>query len=139
MRVQRRAKRQMNQINVVPYIDVMLVLLIIFMITAPMMNPGQIELPEVGEAAELPVAPMEVRLDEDLALTLVDHAQGGQETIIGLTGLAELLRDKQLAQPDQAVVISAHKNVRYEEVINIMDALRKRQIKKIGLLTQTKN
>ncbi len=45
----RASHRPLSQINVVPYIDVMLVLLVIFMVTAPMMNPGQIELPRVGK------------------------------------------------------------------------------------------
>lgn len=57
----RRAKhRLMNEINVVPYIDVMLVLLIIFMITAPMINHGQIELPQIGKSLATPAAPLEV-------------------------------------------------------------------------------
>ena len=55
----RNARRLMNQINVVPYIDVMLVLLVIFMITAPLINPGQIELPQIGKSLAPPVAPLE--------------------------------------------------------------------------------
>ena len=51
----RQNNRLMNEINVVPYIDVMLVLLVIFMVTAPLMNPSQIDLPQVGKSS--PVAP----------------------------------------------------------------------------------
>ena len=50
----RSGHQLMNQINVVPYIDVMLVLLVIFMVTAPLVNPGQIELPQVGKTSAPP-------------------------------------------------------------------------------------
>ena len=77
---QRRARHQpMSQINVVPYIDVMLVLLVIFMITAPMMNPGQIDLPSVGKSAAPSVAPVEVLIKKDTTLAIRDHSQGGRE------------------------------------------------------------
>ena len=69
----------MSQINVVPYIDVMLVLLVIFMITAPLMNPGQIDLPSVGKSLAPPVAPLEVVIKKDTTLLLRDHAKGGVE------------------------------------------------------------
>ena len=69
----------MNQINVVPYIDVMLVLLVIFMVTAPLMNPGQVELPAIGKTSNPPVAPLEVSIHTDQSLWLRDRAQGGDE------------------------------------------------------------
>ena len=61
----RRTRKAINQINVVPYIDVMLVLLVIFMITAPLINPGEIELPSVGSSRKAPVSPLEVILNDD--------------------------------------------------------------------------
>ena len=70
----RSGRRLMNQINVVPYIDVMLVLLVIFMITAPLINPGQIELPQVGKTSDPPVQPMEVSVRTDGTLWLRDRA-----------------------------------------------------------------
>ena len=70
----RRPRKQMNQINVVPYIDVMLVLLIIFMITAPLINPGQVELPSVAKSQSVPVEPIEVTIRADGKLRLRDRA-----------------------------------------------------------------
>ena len=140
MRTNRRNKnRLMNQINVVPYIDVMLVLLVIFMVTAPMMNPGQVDLPSLGKSSAPTVAPMEVIIKKDATLALRDHAKGEREMRVSRDELVALIKDKQSAQAEQAVVISADKNVRYEEVINVMDMLQQQHIQKIGLLTQAKN
>ena len=134
-----RSKHQpMSQINVVPYIDVMLVLLVIFMITAPMMNTGQIELPSVGKSSAPPVAPVEVLIKKDTTLALRDHSQGGREFPISRDELSALLKEKQAKNADQPVVISADKSVRYEEVINVMDMLQQQQIKKVGLFTKSR-
>ncbi len=139
MRSNHRSKnRLMNQINVVPYIDVMLVLLVIFMVTAPLMNPGQIDLPQVGTTLKPPVAPLEVIIKKDNSLTLRDHALGGNESSVSRDELIAILKSRQAAQAEQAVVISADKSVRYEEVINVMDVLQQQHIRKIGLLTQAK-
>jgi biopolymer transport protein TolR len=134
----RSALKPMSQINVVPYIDVMLVLLVIFMITAPLMNPGQIDLPSVGKALTPPAAPMEVIIEKDATLALRDLSNSKQKQEVSSTELVELLKQKQAQNAEQAVVISADKDVRYEEVINVMDILQKQQIKKVGLLVQTK-
>lgn len=130
----RRSKHPpMSQINVVPYIDVMLVLLVIFMITAPMLNPGQIDLPSVGKSSAVAVAPIEVIIKKDTTLAIRDHSQGGREYPVSHDELTALLKQKQDKNADQSVVISADKNVRYEEVINVMDMLQQQQIKKVGL------
>ena len=134
----RSSNRLMNEINVVPYIDVMLVLLVIFMVTAPLMNPGQIDLPQISKSLAPPVAPLEVIIKKDASLALRDHARGGKESRVSRDELVAILKTRQSIQAEQAVVISADKNVRYEEVINVMDALQQQQIKKIGLLTQAK-
>ena len=137
MRSARRSKnRLMNDINVVPYIDVMLVLLVIFMVTAPMMNPGQVDLPQVSKSSTPATAPLEVIIKKDSTLALRDHARGDDESAVSREELVSILKSRQ--QPDQAVVISADKSVRYEEVINVMDVLQQQQIKKVGLLTQAK-
>jgi biopolymer transport protein TolR len=137
--IQRRNKRRlMNEINVVPYIDVMLVLLIIFMITAPLMHPGQIELPEIGKSSIPPVEPLEVIIAIDGDLTLRDRAGVGGEQKVNRTQLVEVIRAKQAQNAEQPVVIAADKNVRYEEVIQVMDLLQQYQVKKIGLLTKPK-
>jgi biopolymer transport protein TolR len=136
--LRRSSRRQMNEINVVPYIDVMLVLLVIFMITAPLMNPGQIDLPQVGESLPPPVAPLEVVIRKDNTLALRDHQRGGQESRVSQQELLAILKSRQHEFAEQPVVISADKSVRYEEVINVMDMLRQQQIRKVGLLTQTR-
>jgi biopolymer transport protein TolR len=139
MRSNRRSKnRLMNEINVVPYIDVMLVLLVIFMVTAPMMNPGQVDLPQVGKSSLPAAGPLEVIIKKDATLALRDHAKGSQENSVSRSELVALLKAKQSEPSEQAVVISADKNVRYEEVINVMDMLQQQHIKKVGLLTKVK-
>ena len=139
MRTSRRtSNRLMNEINVVPYIDVMLVLLVIFMVTAPLMNPGQVDLPQLGKSLAPPVAPLEVIIKKDTTLAWRDHAKGNKEHRVSRDELVAIIKTRQGAQAEQAVVISADKNVRYEEVINVMDVLQQQHIKKIGLLTQAK-
>ena len=137
MLIERRTKhRLMNQINVVPYIDVMLVLLVIFMVTAPLMNPGQIELPQVGKTSNPPVQPMEVTIRTDQSLWLRDRARGASERRVNRNELIQAIKEKQARSPDQAVVISADKDVRYESVLEVMDMLQQNQVKKVGLLAK---
>jgi biopolymer transport protein TolR len=128
----------MNEINVVPYIDVMLVLLVIFMVTAPMMNPGQIDLPQVSKSSAPAIAPLEVIIKKDASLALRDLSRGEKESRVSREELIAILKARQGVQAEQAVVISADKNVRYEEVINVMDVLQQQHIQKVGLLTQAK-
>jgi len=130
--------RLMNEINVVPYIDVMLVLLVIFMVTAPLMNPGQIDLPSVAKALAPPVAPLEVIIKKDSTLAFRNHAQGGREQSVSSDELLKMLKARTGRRAEQAVVISADKNVRYEEVIKVMDMLQQQNILKVGLLTQAR-
>ncbi|MEO7622851.1 MAG: protein TolR [Gallionella sp.] len=134
----RPTSRLMNEINVVPYIDVMLVLLVIFMVTAPLMNPGQIDLPSVAKSLAPPLAPLEVIIKKNTTLALRDHAKGGLESSVSRDELIAILKGRQGQQAEQAVVISADKNVRYEAVINVMDMLQQQHIQKVGLLTQAK-
>ena len=139
MRQNRRPNsRLMNEINVVPYIDVMLVLLVIFMVTAPLMNPSQIDLPQVGKASLVAPAPLEIIIKRDTTLAMRDHAMGSKEISVSRDNLVKILTARQGAQANQAVVISADKNLRYEEVINVMNMLQQQKIKKVGLLTQLK-
>jgi len=134
----RATHKPMCQINVVPYIDVMLVLLVIFMITAPLMNPGQIDLPSVGKSLTPPLAPLEVIIKKDATLALRDRSKSDREQRVSREELVVLIKQKQAQNAEQPVVISADKNVRYEEVINVMDVLQQQQVKKVGLLAQTK-
>ena len=137
MLIERRSgRRLMNQINVVPYIDVMLVLLVIFMVTAPLVNPGQVDLPSVGKSSQPAVAPMEVSIRADESIWLRDRSQPGDELRMDRARLIEAIRAKQKSKPEQAVVIAADKSVRYEAVLNVMDMLQQNQVSKVGLLAK---
>jgi biopolymer transport protein TolR len=121
-----------NDINVVPYIDVMLVLLVIFMVTAPMITPGQIELPSVGTASEVPVQPIEVQIDAQGSLAMrVRNAGASFRPIDKASLLAEV---RSAAGPDSPVVISADGKVPYDSVLQVMDQLRSGGISRLGLL-----
>jgi len=132
----RRRRRAMSEINVVPYIDVMLVLLIIFMVAAPLINPGQIDLPQVGAKLDPAVAPMEVRVRENGELAVVDRSRSPDELLVKRPQLLEIVRRAQQADADRAVVIAGDRNVRYEEVLKVMDILQQGQVKRVGLLAR---
>ncbi|CAM5194232.1 Biopolymer transport protein TolR OS=Castellaniella defragrans OX=75697 GN=HNR28_002655 PE=3 SV=1 [Castellaniella defragrans] len=128
----RKQRRMNNDINVVPYIDVMLVLLVIFMVTAPMITPGQIELPTVGTASEVPTQPIEVQINAqgDLAM----RVRSGGATFQPVDKANLLAEIRAVATPDTPVVISADGKVPYESVMRIMDELRNGGVSKLGLL-----
>ena len=131
-----RARRQMNQINVVPYVNVMLVLLVIFMVTAPLVNPGVIDLPTVGKSSQPPDAPMEVIIRADATLLLRDRtagAGGAAERPVNNKQLVDVLRARQAKNPDVPVVISADKDVKYDAVLKVMDELQRANIRRVGL------
>jgi biopolymer transport protein TolR len=135
----RDRRRLMNQINVVPYIDVMLVLLVIFMVTAPLINPGQVELPQVGKTSDPPMQPLEVQVRTDRSIWLRDRARGSSEKRVSRNELLQEIKDKQARNPSQAVVISADKDVRYEAVLEVMDMLQQNQVGKVGLLAKPRS
>jgi biopolymer transport protein TolR len=132
----RGSRRLMNQINVVPYIDVMLVLLVIFMVTAPLINPGQIELPQVDKTSNPPVQPLEVSIRTDQSLWLRDRARGSAERRVTRDELIQEIKTKQARNREQAVVIAADKEVRYAAVLEVMDMLQANQVSKVGLLAK---
>ena len=131
-----RKRRLMNEINVVPYIDVMLVLLVIFMVTAPMIQTGSVDLPSVGKSSQPPVAPLEVIIKADSSLALRDRARGGAEQVVTRADLAGRIKQAQAANPQQSVLIAGDKSVRYEAVLAVMDELQRQQVARIGLLVQ---
>jgi len=140
MLIERRSSRRlMNQINVVPYIDVMLVLLVIFMITAPLINPGQLELPSISKTSDPPTQPMEVSIRTDGTLWLRDRARSMDERRVSRNQLIAAIRQKQKQSPEQAVVIAADKDVRYEAVLEVMDMLQQNQVRKVGLLAKPRS
>jgi biopolymer transport protein TolR len=131
-----RTRKQVAEINVVPMIDVMLVLLVIFMVTAPFINPAQVELPSVGKTSQAPAKPLEVIIKESGEYVLKNRAADGTERAVTKHELAAELAVLHRDAPDQPVVIAADKNVRYEAVMHTMNLLQKAQITRIGLLAQ---
>ncbi|MBI4754044.1 MAG: protein TolR [Betaproteobacteria bacterium] len=131
-----RQRRLMNQINVVPYIDVMLVLLVIFMVTAPMIQTGNIDLPSVGKSAQPPSAPIEITVRADQSLTLRDRAEGGPERSVSREEMVRAIGAAQARDPHKPVVIAGDKSVKYESVLGVMDALQRANVQRIGLLVQ---
>lgn len=132
-----RQRRLKNEINVVPYIDVMLVLLVIFMVTTPMMTTASIDLPSVGKAPTAPTAPLEIAIKADQSLLLIDRAGNAQEQRIERSALKARVLAAQARNPEQPVLIAGDKNVKYEAVLSIMDELQRAQVKRVGLLVQT--
>jgi biopolymer transport protein TolR len=122
-----RKRRVMNQINVVPYIDVTLVLLVIFMVTAPMTNPGVVELPKVGG---------EILKQQTTPIVITVMANGKiefQEKQLSSDQLLFQIKKQVEKEPDRAFVISADKKVNYEKVIQVLELLKKSGAK-AGLL-----
>jgi biopolymer transport protein TolR len=132
----RRPRKSINQINVVPYIDVMLVLLVIFMVTAPLVTPGEIELPSVGSKLVPPAQPLRVELRTDQSLWLTDQQAGTGPVRVSKDELVARIRAKQARLPDQPVVIAADKASRYEDVLAVLDVLQRGGARKVGLLAR---
>ena len=132
-----RSRRMKNEMNVVPYIDVMLVLLVIFMVTAPMITPGLINLPSVGQAVEVPATPVEVQIEENGDVSVRLRKPGENFELIPKEEV--LARVQSMAAADTPVVIAADGKVPYEEVMKIMDTLRSNGMSRLGLMVnQTK-
>jgi len=130
-----RRRKLMGEINVVPYIDVMLVLLVIFMVTAPLIQTASIDLPTVGKASTPPQAPIEVLIKRDASLALRDLSdEFPREIKVTRKELIKKIRQSQEAKPGQAVLIAGDKNIRYQIVLQIMDELNRAKITKVGLL-----
>ena len=129
--LRRRSRRTRAEMNVVPYIDVMLVLLVIFMVTAPMIQTGVLKLPSVGSVSQPEAPPIVVQLDTQGPLT----TQAGAETLTH-TNSAALIQwlNKRSTESNQAVVIAADKDVPYGDVMAITDALKQANIPRVGLL-----
>jgi biopolymer transport protein TolR len=136
-----RGRRVISEINMVPFIDVMLVLLIIFMVTAPLITPSMISLPKVGKAPTQPQNPVQILIGKDEAIQIK------LKTTTTPSSVASVVTDILKIEPNvkgtapglQAVpvVISADKSIKYETVVQVMDKLQKAGIPRIGLSVQT--
>jgi biopolymer transport protein TolR len=124
-------RRTISEINMVPFIDVMLVLLIIFMVTAPLITTGVIDLPTVGKAKKAPEHVIEIVVVNDEALKM--RVDGKDEQPIVLKSLAARVKQVQAGNADTPVVISADKAVKYESVVKVMDTLQRAGVQRVGL------
>ena len=131
----RRSRRVMAEMNMVPFIDVMLVLLIIFMVTAPLITPSLIDLPSVGKASKQPDQVLQIVIGKDESLEFKNQ---DKTTRLGLNDIANAVRQAQgTAQPGaSAVVISADRSVKYETVVKVMDTLQRAGVQRVGLSVQ---
>ena len=131
-----RGRRTINEINMVPFIDVMLVLLIIFMVTAPLISPSVIDLPSVGKAAKQPDQVIQLILDKNdsIQMKIKDKTNS-----IALKEVAAAVKLAQGSAENSAVVISADKNIKYETVVKVMDTLQRAGVQRVGLSVQLVN
>ncbi|MDR2926353.1 MAG: ExbD/TolR family protein [Azoarcus sp.] len=131
-----RQRRQKNEINVVPYIDVMLVLLVIFMVTSPMMQSGNIEVPSAGHLAAPPVEAAIIEIDKDGKLALKRTASD-KAVPLKFTDFSREV--KKLIQSDTPILVAADKDISYQKVIDVLEAARGEGVKKISLQTRSGN
>ena len=135
-----RRRGPMHEINIVPYVDVMLVLLVIFMVTAPLVTPAVIDLPTVDKASAPRVVPLEIYVKTDQGLVVRQRDSRGSvvnEQSLSraqLPGFIKSLKSK----GDLSVLIGGDKNARYEAVLNVMDELHRQGIQKVGLQVKTR-
>ncbi|MEE4253608.1 MAG: protein TolR [Desulfuromusa sp.] len=129
----RGRRSSLSQINVTPFVDVMLVLLIIFMVTAPMLDQGvEVNLPEVAEAPGLPVQ------QEPLVVTLERNGQIliGKAKIEQLSKLGPVIQQALKGKPDREVFLEADEKVPYGRVVQVMAAVKKAGVEKLGMVTR---
>ena len=139
-----RGRRTINEINMVPFIDVMLVLLIIFMVTAPLIAPSMIELPSVGKAAKQPDQIIQIIIGKNEALELKVKEKSSAvnlKSLVESVKAAQQINDPKAGKEpvNSAVVISADKSVKYEAVVKVMDTLQRAGIARVGLSVQMVN
>ncbi len=128
-----RGRRTISEINMVPFIDVMLVLLIIFMVTAPLIAPSMINLPSVGKGSKQPDHVVQIVIGKDESLEL---KTGDKSRKLTQREVASAVRQAQEGQTSTAVVISADRSVKYETVVKVMDTLQRAGVQRVGLSVQ---
>ncbi|MFT3816972.1 MAG: biopolymer transporter ExbD [Rubrivivax sp.] len=126
-----RRRRAMNEINMVPFIDVMLVLLIIFMVTAPLITTGMVDVPTVGKSRQRPPSVVEVLVGADEKLRL--RLDQGEPEGVTLARLPARVRQLQAGNAEVPVIISADRNIKYDAVMKVMAVLQKERIARVGL------
>lgn len=140
-----RKRKFKAEINVVPYIDVMLVLLVIFMVVSPMTNPSVINLPTAGQSTQPPADYIEISLRPDAPATISLNRKAGssgvntqdsKEEAANRAQLMQKLREYHEAKPDLSVLVSADKEMKYDEIIQVISEAKKLGINRVGLATK---
>jgi len=131
-----RTRKLKFEINVVPYVDVMLVLVVILMVAAPMSNPSVVNLPNAGPSKLAPTDYLEIAIQADGELSVGKHGKGKAEHVSSRTDLLERLRQLHQAEPDLPLLIAADKEIKYDEVIQMIAAAKKVGIARVGLATK---
>jgi biopolymer transport protein TolR len=134
-----RGRRTISEINMVPFIDVMLVLLIIFMVTAPLITPSMIALPKVGKAPTQPQNPVQILISKDETVQIKLKTNSVASNVRNVA--ADIVKMEPAVKAASAeavpVVISADKSIKYETVVKVMDTLQKAGVSRVGLSVQT--
>jgi biopolymer transport protein TolR len=131
-----RKRGPMHEINIVPYVDVMLVLLVIFMVTAPLITPAVIDLPTVDKASAPRIVPLEVYVKADRSLVVRARDKAGaiiSERTVSANELGGVVKAMKGKNAELSVLVGGDKNARYEAVLQAMDELRKQGVTKVGL------
>ena len=131
-----RGRRAINDINMVPFIDVMLVLLIIFMVTAPLISPSVIDVPSVGKASTQPDQVIQVLIDAQEKIELKSTGSTSTRISVTLSSLPQQVMQLQGGNANTPVVISADKGIKYETVVKVMDSLQRAGVQRVGLSVQ---
>ena len=133
-RVAGSRRRMLADINVVPYVDVMLVLVVILMVAAPFVNPSLVELPTIGKASAPADRPLELVMRLEGKMTLRESGKD-KDLATDLPGVIAEIKKRQGASRDKPVpvVIHADKDLKYEAVIKVMDQLQRADVKRVGL------
>ena len=131
-----RTRKLKAEINVVPYIDVMLVLVVILMVAAPMTNPSVVNLPNAGPSTQAPTDYLEVALKADGSGSLGKHSQGKLTDSLSQADLVERLQNLHETEPELPVLIAADKDIKYDAVVQMIAAAKKLGISRVGLATK---
>jgi biopolymer transport protein TolR len=129
-----RRRRMMAEINVVPYVDVMLVLVVILMVAAPFVNPSLVDLPSVAKAGQQKDMPVRVIVRADGRTSVLD--KGNREQSVSTGELVSAVRQRQAGNAQMPVVIEADGKVRYESVMKVMSDLKAAGVDRVGLSVQ---
>ncbi len=133
-----RGRRTISEINMVPFIDVMLVLLIIFMVTAPLITPSMIALPKVGKAPSQPQNPIQILISKDETVQIKVKTDSVPSNVNNVAAdIVKMDANVKAGANAVPVVISADKSIKYETVVKVMDNLQKAGVSRVGLSVQT--